>query len=154
MSELATIKTGKQFFHTRLLATTSSLALLCGAVAAEATETHPTVWIELGGQLERVNGGLESYAPPFTGTIENAETICNPDKGTCGESAGFSDPSVFQRPPRYSNGGEAKISFAPQGTDWRFSVALRYGRSNNGKKVHEQTNKSVYAKFLQLLNPG
>ena len=153
MSELATIHTGKHF-HRRLLATTSSLALLCSAVAAEASETQPTVWIELGGQLERVDGGQEAYAPPFSSSIEAADTICNPDKGNCGETAGFTNPAVFQRPPHYSNGGEAKISFDPQGTDWHFSVGLRYGRSNNGRKIHEQTNQLVYAKVIHLVYPS
>jgi len=149
MSELANTRNERDL-RWSLLATTSSFAILCNVVTAEASDTRPTVWIELGGQLERVDGGQDAYAPPFVAAIGNAETICNPDKGTCGESAGFTNPAILQRPSRYSNGGEAKITFEPQGTDWQFSVGLRYGRSNNGRKVHEQTNRSVYAGVHKL----
>lgn len=153
MSELATTLNGK-YFRWRLLATSSSLALLCNIVAAEASDARPTVWIELGGQLERVDGGQAGYAPPFVSAIESADTICSLTRETCGESAGFSSPTALQKAPRYSNGGEAKFTFEPTETDWQISVALRYGRSNNSRRVHQETNKSVYSAFLAYIYPG
>jgi len=127
MSEL--IQTRNTFTATQrqLLATVSTIALLtiCGASkAADLDASRPTVWIELGGQLERVDGGEGPFTPPFF----------SPVPSFLSES-----PLIIERPARYSYGGEGKISFVPQGMDWGFSVGLRYGRSNAHRHVHEQT---------------
>ena len=42
-------------------------------------------------------------------------------------------------PPRFSVGGEGKISFEPTDTDWVFSAAIWYGRSNDSKHLHQQS---------------
>ena len=56
-----------------LLTTASTAALLgffFGPVAARANENadKPTVWIELGGQLSRMDNGEEVFAPAFLDT--------------------------------------------------------------------------------------
>ena len=113
----------------QLLATASAFAL-CGTVftsAAEAQDaTRPAVWIELGGQLERVQAQQEVFAPTFT--LAHLDAPYN-----------FVSPLEIQRPPRQAFGGEGKISFQPKGTDWVFSAAVSYGRSNGSKDVHQQT---------------
>ncbi len=54
----------------RLLTTVSAIALLtvvsAKAVAAENTDGHPTLWIELGGQFDQLNAGASGWVPPVT----------------------------------------------------------------------------------------
>jgi hypothetical protein len=85
---------------------------------------NSTVWIELGGQLERLEGGQELFAPDFT-------TQFNSDK--------FLSLGRLERTPRYGVGLEGSLSFEPAGSDWTFEVSLRYGRSNAAKSSHDQT---------------
>lgn len=129
MSEL--IHTHSQSnFRWRLLSTVSALALIALAQSQKSAKAEegdrPTVWIELGGQAERVSEGQQLFAPPFILQTPRppAETV---------------SPLSFERAPRYSKGGEAKITIAPHGSDWSVSAALRYGRSNNDKHVHQQS---------------
>jgi hypothetical protein len=104
-----------------LLATASALALLSAAHANAQEPTRPTVWIELGAQAERIDGAEQRFMPAFTANLD-----------------AFTSPADFQKPPRYSLGGEAKIIFQPAGSDWQFAVSGRYGRSNAARKVHQQ----------------
>lgn len=86
---------------------------------------HSTVWIELGSQLERVDSQQEVFAPPF---FANAP-------------ASVLAPMLdAQRAPRYTIGGEGKLTFTPEGSDWVFSAAVRYGRSNASRHKHHETN--------------
>ncbi len=130
MSELVQTSTGNRFFRERLLTTVCGLALLASATFAEGAMAReadsPTVWIELGGQLERMGNSEEVFAPSFLSKFE--------DKGL---DSGLSQ----QRPPRYSNGAEGKISFMPDGSDWVFSAAVRYGRANGVKEFNQQLPK-------------
>ncbi len=48
-------------------------------------------------------------------------------------------PAQAQRAPSNSYGAEGKLSLQPDGTNWQFSVSLRYGRSNNNKHIHQQS---------------
>ena len=67
MSELITQRPGLSDFRWRLLATVSALTLLALTVSEANAEDsdRPTVWIELGGQLSRLENSQEPYAPPF-----------------------------------------------------------------------------------------
>lgn len=132
MSELITIH--RTDFRWQLLSTVSALALLLNmaaplkAVAHEDERDKPTVWIEVGGQLER-NGGLgSSFIEPFM--------LFQPTPAPFATGS----PIAVQRAPRYSKGGEASIIFDPAGSDWVFSAAIRYGRSNGNKHVVVQTH--------------
>jgi hypothetical protein len=108
----------------RLLIGTSLLTLVAALPqAASAGDSRPTVWIEVGSQLERLTDGEESFAPPFVTTL-----LENP----------FTSPAEVQRPPRYSFGQDARLSFVPEGTDWVVSVAVRYARANHGGNSHEE----------------
>jgi hypothetical protein len=134
MSELITKQPATGGVRWQLLSTVSALAI-CGTIytgdAARAGDAgRPTVWIELGGQLERVDSGQDAFLPPFL--------TAEPRPGFETES-----PASLQRPPRYALGGEAKFVFAPDDSDWRFSAALRFGRSNNGRHIHQQTTQSI-----------
>lgn len=137
MSELMSLNDRRNASRTRLLATVSALAILtviCQPIEASASEVDdPTVWIELGGQLERSNNGQDPFAPPFTLISPRPHDPYSPIS-----------PLQAQAPTRYSYGGEGKVSFEPHDTDWIVSAALRYGRSNNNKHVHQQTDLGTF----------
>jgi len=128
MSELMTNRIEHQDCRRSLLATVSAFAVLTGicstrcAVADEGSGA-PTVWIELGGQLDRVDAGEKTFIPPFFDTIT---------------ANGFGSPLNVDRLAQYSNGVEGTISFAPSGSDWVVSASARYGRSVSQKYLHQQ----------------
>jgi len=128
MSEL--INTQKHESFRRNLLTNVSMLTLLGTVCASpnalaaSDEDRPTVWIELGGQLERLDTPQAIFSPPFF-------DIANP--------AVLGAMIDSQRPARYDTGLEGKISFAPEGTDWVFSVAARYGQVKNARHLHYET---------------
>jgi len=127
MSELANKIDEYPAFKLRLLATVSACALIGMALAssarAESDPDRPTVWIELGGQLERIEANQKTFAPDFIGRFN---------------SDGFLSAGQLERTPRYANGIEGKISIDPEDSSWVFSAAIRYGRSNTAKTSHNQ----------------
>jgi hypothetical protein len=127
MSELITTQP-RANIRLRLLATVSALTLLTVVTSQANAEDadRPTVWIELGGQLESMDSGQQQFAPPFiVATPRPAPETVSP------LSVGHS--------PRHSFGGEGKISFEPENTDWVFSAAVRFGRSTARKHLHQQS---------------
>jgi hypothetical protein len=126
MSELIN-KQNHRNFRWQLLATVSALSLTL-AVSAHASESDkPTVWIELGGQLERITGLEDPFLPPFA--------LQSPTPRPFLESS----PAEAQKPSIYSYGAEGALSFRPHESDWVFTAAIRYGRSNNNKDIHQQS---------------
>src|SRR5690242_19003145 len=127
MSDLMNVPVGRENFRWRLLTTVSAVALAAGAICSNAVEASdkPSVWIELGGQLERIDGGWEPFLPPFTRLPLAPYSPISPPQA--------------QKPPVNGYGGEGKVSFEPGNSGWIFSAAVRYGRSNNNKHVHQQT---------------
>ncbi|HEY5237595.1 MAG TPA: hypothetical protein VIJ62_04380, partial [Rhizomicrobium sp.] len=114
-------------FRRQLLTTVSALALLasaCGANAADNDADRPPLWIELGGQFERLSGGSEQFTPSFFSLASQADIDAMLDA---------------QRPSPYSLGEEGKISLAPEDTNWVFSAAIRYGRSKTTRHSHHET---------------
>lgn len=139
MSEVITTR-AQPDFRWHLLTTVSAGALL-GLVAAADTAgadeaDRPTVWIEFGGQLESMTAS-KPFAPSFTDDIA---------------AAGFVNPTVVQRSPGHSIGGNAKITFAPEGTNWVFSASVLYGRSSGNRYLHEQTD-AVHMKYIPFAGP-
>jgi hypothetical protein len=137
MSELINARDGKKNFRWQLLTTVSSLALLasiCGTQDANAEDSdRPTVWIELGADLDRVDGGQQAFAPAFIANNPNS-TAFDPIS-----------PLQAERPPGFSFGGEGKILFQPEDSNWVFSASIRYGRANGFRHVHQSANnKPVY----------
>ena len=109
----------------------ASALVLCANIGATNTANaddadRPTIWIELGGQLERVDSGQETFAPPFILRTPRppAETV---------------SPLSMEHAPRYSKGGEAAFSFSPSDSDWSVSAAIRYGRSGGSNELHQQS---------------
>jgi iron complex outermembrane recepter protein len=129
MSELINTKNSQCNFRWRLLASVSMATLVtagfgASSVAAGEDANRPTVWIELGGQLERTDASSEVFSPPFMDSITQPNLLSALD---------------VQKPSKYSVGAEGKLSFQPEGSDWVFSASLRYGRSNGSKAQHQQT---------------
>lgn len=127
MSELVQYSTGRSDLILHFLGTTSALALSVflsvGAFADESAD-RPTVWIDLGGQLERLDSKQTILAPTFFDNTPPSALAPLIDS---------------QRPSRYSIGGEGRLTLAPEGSDWTFSVSVRYGRSNAGRHNHYQS---------------
>jgi hypothetical protein len=130
MSELMYRNPSNKFLRGTLLTTVSGLALLVsigmsGGAKAEDVD-HPTVWIELGGQLERMVRSEETFTPEFLSKFDHLNLA----------------PALpQQRPPLYSNGAEGKISFVPEDTGWVFSAGIRYGRANGERTFNQQLPK-------------
>jgi len=136
MSELMNVRSDGETIRRRLLTTVSALALLTSvynADEARADEVNrPTVWIELGGQLERMDGVNGRFIEPFM-QVAPTPAILN-----------AASPIDAQRPPRNGISGEAKISFEPNGTEWVFSAAVRYGRGNANRSVSQQSSAAPF----------
>jgi len=143
MSELIT-NANEKSVRWQLLTTASVASLLLASAGshAEAAEDvgRPTVWIELGGQLEAIGGQPDLFTPPFVAAHLNAPyNAVSPVDAT--------------HPARSAFGGEGKVSFQPQGSDWVFSAAVRYGRSNRSKHLHQQSTTSFRQKTSKY-NPA
>lgn len=128
MSELINRRLN-QLERSNLLATASAAALFVGLSLTGAYgkgESGSVVWIELEGDLQKIDGGQEALAPPFLLSQPRPilETI---------------SPIKLQSGPRYSNGGGVKLELHPEDSDWSFSASIRYGRANKKKAVHEQS---------------
>lgn len=116
----------------KLLSTVSASALLIllgvasKADAASDDADRPLLWIELGGQLEQFTSTEDQFTPPFLLTMPRpaVETTY---------------PVSVERPPRFAIGENAKLTFQPEGSDWVFSAALRYGRSSDNKFIQQMT---------------
>ncbi len=140
MRELMNAHSCRWDLRWQLLASVSVLTLLATicipkeSEAADQDADHPIVWIELGGQLEQLSKSDDTFAPSFVGNIPNT----------------FFSPLDFQKPLQYSFGGQSSVSFEPEGSDWVFSAAVRYGRSNGTRERHQQTPNGlvhVHSKF-------
>jgi iron complex outermembrane recepter protein len=135
MGELMNARNGGRDFRWRLLTTVSALALLASAYAvseADAADNdadRPTLWIELGGQLEHTTGQGEPFAPAFLAANPHSSVL---------QSA---TPLQAQNPPAFAFAEEGKLTFQPDDSNWVFSVAVNYGRSSNSKLVDHQTNR-------------
>lgn len=136
MSELITQRPGLSDFRWRLLATVSALTLLAVTVSEAKAEDNDrsTVWIELGGQLSRLENGEEAYAPPFA-----ALTPSN-----------LISPLKAERPARYGFDESAVLNFQPMGSEWKFSASIRYGRSGNSKHVRQQSNPAPFNSYTSF----
>lgn len=131
MSELMNA-TQRRLVRWRLLSTASALALMVAAgttdqAKADDTDNRPTVWIELGAQMQHVSGQGEAFEPAFL-AANPASPVLQP-----------MTPLQAQKPSPFDFGGEGKISLQPKDSDWVFSAAVRMGRSSSAKDVSHQT---------------
>jgi hypothetical protein len=129
MSELMNVHQNQMSFHRRLLTTASAIALLGFsygiAKAADDGGDRPTVWIELGGQLSRLNDAQDTFSAPAM--MADRPSV-------------FSPSQEFEKPPLSSIDETGKLSFEPSGSDWVFSASVRYGRSGSDRNVRQGTH--------------
>lgn len=127
MSELIQQNRSTVTVRWKLLTGASVLALAAYAAATGAAaaqdQDRSTVWIELGGQMSKLGGGSEPYAPDFASA----------------RPSNFSPSGKFEKSPIYSIEEVGKLSLKPGGFDWVLSAAVRYGRSSVHRYVHEQS---------------
>ena len=139
MSELIKTNPNETGIRWQLLATASVFALAGAAFAirpawASDDTDRSTFWIELGGQLSRVDESQETFSPAF------------PESPT--RPSIFAPSQPVERLPRYSLDETGKLSFQPKSSDWVFSASIIYGRATSNKHVHQQTSpKSWYNYF-------
>jgi len=126
MSERINKHDNRATIRWKLLTGASAAALISSAYCANAADAdNPPIWVSIGWQLEHVQDSSEVYNPV---------SILNQLEG-----AGFSSPLSLERPAPFSSGAEASLTFQPEGTDWVFSAAVRYGRSHNDRSSSEKT---------------
>jgi iron complex outermembrane receptor protein len=123
----------------RLLTTVCALALLASVTsreaAAEDDADRPTVWIELGGEMDRQTGQGDAFTPGFVAANPNSPVLVPVS------------PVQAQNPSPFEFAEYGRISFQPESTNWVFSAAVNYGRSSNFKHVDHQTNAVHYAQY-------
>ncbi|HEV2562225.1 MAG TPA: TonB-dependent receptor [Rhizomicrobium sp.] len=94
---------------------------------------HPTVWVEFGGDFDRLRTPQDSLSPLFG----DAFTI-----------PAQKHALDVQKPPSFAFDEEAKISFEPEDSSWVFSGAIRFGRTGANRHCHQQTkNPDVHYAF-------
>jgi len=146
MSELINTQNNQAGFRRQLLTTVSAFALAGSFWAvpdAKADDAErPTVWVELGGQLEHMTAAEDQFVAPFM--LGPQPLPAFPFGSISAHPVALGVPSPFanasaldaQKPPQSSFGGEGKISFQPKGSDWVLSAAVRYGRSNGTRNAN------------------
>jgi hypothetical protein len=131
MNELIDTRANRVIVRKQLLATVSAITLTTYiastnfAVAEDAN--RPTVWVELGGQLEFLQGTSSPFTAPFMSITPTPEPYQHVS------------PTGTQKPSSHGFGLEGKIEFQPEASDWIFSVGIRYGRSHAKRHLHQQT---------------
>jgi hypothetical protein len=117
----------------QLLATASAIALLGYTGGAAAQGDEPQLWIELGGQMTRLDIGQETFSPTF------------PQK----RPSMFAPSTDYEELPHQSVDETGKLSFRPSGSDWVLSAGVRYGRSVRKVDKNQQTfPKPVYGTLV------
>ena len=122
MSELMNTQQASDAIRWQLLTTASSLALLasvCGTQRCHRRGCRPPngmdrTWCRSGSCGWRA----ASFAPPFV--------VNNP-----GHSFRSGLPGGSPEAAGFSFGGEGKLSFQPEDSNWVFSASVRYGRANS-----------------------
>jgi iron complex outermembrane receptor protein len=90
---------------------------------SDADNGKPPLWIELGGGLSNLSDASQTFDPSFVSTYA---------------PNGLKSPLSLEDAPHYGLDEEAKVSFEPDGSDWIFSGAIRYGRSGASRSRHQQ----------------
>jgi hypothetical protein len=132
MSELVGTYDTRAISCKRLLATASAVALIAyigsNNTANAGDADRPTVWVELGGQLEFLQGTSSPFTAPFMSVTPTPQPYQ------------FVSLTGSQKPSNHAFGLEGRIEFRPEDSDWVFSAGIRYGRSHAKRHLHHQTS--------------
>jgi iron complex outermembrane receptor protein len=137
MSESTNTQNSERRIRRYLLTTVSALALLASVGTRDARAVdddidRPTIWIELGSQLEHIEGQGDPSTPGFL-TMNPNSPVLTP-----------MSPIQAQNPPPLNFTEDGTVSFQPEDSNWVFSANIRFGRSSNRREVHHQTTKVHY----------
>jgi iron complex outermembrane recepter protein len=95
---------------------------------------RPPLWIELGGNFDQLEDTRQLFDPLFAKSFPSD----------------LPSPLAVQQPPRTGLDWEGKLSYQPDGSDWVFSAAIRYGRSSSKRHVHQSTSpQGVLVSFFR-----
>src|SRR6185437_3042024 len=135
MSELINQHDNRSTARWKLMASVSAAALIAsGIAAAEALasddSSRPSVWIELGTQLESSNGADAPFGSHLYNRLDPSLT----------------SPAKFQGELPWAIGPVAKLSFQPAGSDWVVSASVRYGRATSKRSTQEKTSPAPLSK--------
>jgi hypothetical protein len=126
MSELINARDSRATIRWKLLTGASALALtsyVSSATLAKAEDSHPVLWLELGGEFDSLTDPSQIWVP-----ANLPPAIDHPVTGVLGQT------------PRIGYDIDGKITFQPDGSDWNFSAAIQYGKSKRGpRSAHDQT---------------
>jgi len=124
----------------QLLATVSALALTASAcasqsLAADNDSDRPQIWIELGGQLSRLDDAVEPFTPAFMADVTRPSLLSALD---------------VQSQPSNAFDWDGKLSFQPEGGDWVFAASVKFGRSQAIEHRHQQTKNVPIKEFISI----
>jgi len=154
MSELINTRDNRATIRWKLLTGASALALSFAATsAAKAEDTdRPTIWLQLSGDAEMLQGSSGTFSAPFftfpTSAFDDATSTYTTPGAVSGGPYIYGSKSLGQKqaPARLAIGGDAKLIFQPEDSDWLFSAEVRYGRSHKKSHTHYQ-GPQVYIPF-------
>ncbi|HUJ02355.1 MAG TPA: hypothetical protein VLW75_01870 [Rhizomicrobium sp.] len=145
MSELIHTHDNRATIRWKLLTGASALALIAaGSVARAEDADHPLFWLELSAQPEMMQGSSSAFTAPFftypTAAYDAAVSTYTGLPALSGGPYIYGSKSFGQKQQlaRFSFGGDAKLIFQPEGSDWLFSAEVRYGRSHTKRHTHYQ----------------
>jgi len=149
MSELINKNDNRATIRWKLLTGASAMALtayVASSGIAQADDTdRPTIWIELGGQMETLQGLNAPFSAPFMTAIAPTPDVY---KGA--------DFLSNQDAPKFSFGEEGKLTFQPEDSSWNFSAGIRYGRSHSKRHTHKQIGHPTfqYTHYTKFVTPS
>jgi len=128
MSELIQKHDNRATIRWKLLTGASAMALTFAVASAAKAEDadRPTVWLELGGQMEFLQGTGATFTAPFMSVSPTPDL--------------YKDVSLndTQNLIRQAFGLEGSLTFQPENSDLIFSAGIRYGRAHGGHHRHAQ----------------
>ncbi len=141
MSELIQENENRAITHWNLLTSVSALALMASTILPGAAladdSSRPQLWIELGGQLTRLDDEQEVFSPDI---MANRPAVLAPSQ-------------KFEHPPRFSIDGDGELLFQPKHSDWIFSAAIKYGRATSDQHAHQQTKPEPFVRYYYTSYP-
>jgi len=150
MSELIQQNDNRATIRWKLLTGVSALALaVSSANMARAEDTdHPLIWIELGGEIDMMQGLSRPFTAPFMSVTPQSKPGITPAEPDVYAGSIFLDN---QKPPKFDFGFDGSISFQPQDSDWIFDAAIRYGRAHTSEHKHQQGAAAYAPKYNFLV---
>ncbi len=86
----------------------------------------PQLWLQLGGVYDAmIRADKEAYAPPFSALL--------PDE--------LPTPQALQKTPGSGFDWDGKLTYQPDGSDWKLMASIRYGRSGRNNSMHKSLDQ-------------